>query len=216
VLSCPSLLAISTDVVLFSIRHERLAVLLLEQPQGYWALPGGRVAPDEDLDTSALRCLQEHTGVSGVYLEQLYTFGRPNRDPRQRVVSVAYYALVPSQKLNLYASNQEKTCDWFAIDSRPPLVLDHDEIVTVAHRRLAAKLAYSTIALQFMPERFTLSDLQEVYETISGEALDKRNFRKRILAMECIELTGELSRQGNHRPARLYRARQPGRIAILK
>ena len=211
-----ALLAISTDVVLFSIRNERLEVLLVGQQEDCWSLPGGHVSVDEDLDACALRHLEQQTGVRGVYLEQLYTFGRPDRDPQQRLVSVAYYALVPSQKLHLCDAVESNKLRWSAIDKLPALALDHGEIVATAHQRLAAKLAYSTIALQFLPERFTLSELQGVYETILGETLDKRNFRKRLLAMECIEATGELSRQGNYRPARLYRTKHPGRIEIIK
>jgi 8-oxo-dGTP diphosphatase len=215
-LSDQALLAVTTDVVLFSIVDERLEVLLLEAIGGCWRLPGGIATMHEDLDTCALRYLERQTGARNVYLEQLYTFGRPDRDPRQRVVSVAYYALVPPQRLQLQTQRGENEIRWFTIHRRPPLILDHNDIVTMAHRRLAAKLAYSTIALQFMPEYFTLSALQGVYETILGEPLDKRNFRKRILAMGCVEPTGELSRAGKHRPARLYRAKSPHKIDFVK
>jgi len=208
-------LAISTDVVLFSIRNERLEVLLVALDSGCWRLPGGGMAADDDLDGSALYHLEQQTGVRGVYLEQLYTFGRPERHPSQRLVSVAYYALVPSEQLRL-CEPQTAGLDWFAITWLPPLTLDHAAIIALAHKRLAAKLTYSTIALQFMPERFTLSALQSVYETILGAALDKRNFRKRVLAMGCLEATGELDRNGNHRPARLYRARTPGKVEFVK
>lgn len=207
---------ISTDVVLFSIRNERLEVLLVAQTDDLWSLPGGHTALTEDLEASALRHLQVQTGIQNVYLEQLYTFGRPNRDPQQRVVSVAYYALVPSRQLQLRPLAQDEELSWFSVRGLPSLALDHDEVVTLANRRLAAKLTYSTIALQFLPELFALSDLQRVYETILGEPLDKRNFRKRILAMDYVEATGELSRQGKHRPARLYRAKHPGKINIIK
>jgi 8-oxo-dGTP diphosphatase len=215
-LSHRALLAVTTDIVLFSILDECLEVLLLEGTGGRWRLPGGMATIHEDLETCALRYLEQQTGARNVYLEQLYTFGRPDRDPRQRVVSVAYYALVPPQRLELQAGNGEHELRWFGIAARPPLILDHDEIVAMAHQRLAAKLAYSTIALQFMPEYFTLSALQGVYETILGEPLDKRNFRKRILAMGCVEPTGALSRAGKHRPARLYRAKYPRKIDFTK
>ncbi len=187
----------------------------MEREDSCWRLPGGGMAEDKDLNTSALHQLERQTGVQGVYLEQLYTFGRPDRHPEQRLVSVAYYALVPDQQLHLRERQHERLC-WFPVNQLPPLALDHTTIVAMAHKRLAAKLAYSTIALQFMPERFTLSALQAVYETILGAALDKRNFRKRVLAMGCLEATGELDRQGNHRPARLYRARTPGKVEFIK
>ncbi len=210
----PALLPISTDVVLFSIHHERLEALLVTQKTDCWGLPGGYAAMSEDLDRSALRHLQRQTGVRGVYLEQLYTFGCPQRNPKQRVVSVAYYALVPSAQLGL--GNLNPVLRWFPLTQLPVMMLDHAEIVSMAHQRLVAKLAYSTIALQFMPERFTLSALQKVYETIQGETLDKRNFRKRVLALGCIEATDTLSREGSHRPARLYRVTDPGKIEFIK
>lgn len=211
-----ALLTISTDVVMFSIRNERLEVLLVGQDHEGWKLPGGCVAVDEDLDSSALRHLEEQTRVKGVYLEQLYTFGRPDRHPRRRIVSVAYYALIPIQELYVQTSAEDDEPYWFPFNDLPPMALDHDQIVALAHRRLAAKLAYTTIALQFMPERFTLSALQGVFETILDERLDKRNFRKRILAMDCIEATDEVCREGHHRPARLYRAKHPGKIELIK
>ena len=214
-MSVSPLLPVSTDVVLFSIHHERLEALLVKQ-QDDWRLPGGCAAMDEDLDTSALRYLHAETGVQGVYLEQLYTFSRPDQDRRQRMISVAYYALVPSPQLGLGNLNSDSALRWFAVTQLPAMTLNHAEIVRMAHQRLAAKLAYSTIALQFMPERFTLSALQSVYETIQGETLDKRNFRKRVLALHCIEATNEISREGSHRPARLYRVKDPGKIEFIK
>ncbi len=211
-----ALLAVSTDVALLSIRNQRLEVLLVTGKGDDRRLPGGYIAVDEDLDTSALRHLEEQTGIRGVYLEQLFTFGRPDREPRQRVVSVAYYALVPADRLCRQVTLARQGMAWAPIHDLPPLALDHDQLVCLAHQRLAAKLAYSTIALQFMPERFTLSALQKVYETILGETLDKRNFRKRILAQNGIEATGELSREGSHRPARLYRVKHPGKVRFTK
>ena len=207
---------ISTDVVLFSIRNERLEVLLVKRQGEIWKLPGGSLAFNEDLDASALRHLQEQAGLRGVYLEQLYTFGQPDRTPKHRVISVAYYALVPLQQLCLCGSSTDEKPCWFTINNTPPVSPDHSEIIAMAHRRLAAKLSYSTIALQFMPKRFTLSALQSVYEIILGETLDKRNFRKRVLSMGCIETTDEFSREGNHRPARLYRVKNPGKVEFIK
>jgi 8-oxo-dGTP diphosphatase len=210
-----TLLALTTDVAPFTIRAERLEVLLARHSAG-WKLPGGQIEADEDLDAAARRHLMEQTGLSGVYLEQLYTFGQPNRDPGQRAVAVAYYALVPTGRLPVDAPLAMDHARWAAVDALPALALDHAEIVALAHRRLAAKLAYSTIGLQLMPERFTLSELQAVHETILGEPLDKRNFRKRILALDCIEATGDMARRGGHRPARLYRAKRPGQVDFIK
>ena len=212
--------AVTTDIVIFTIRDGRLKLLLIkrggEPYQGRWALPGGFVELDEDLETSARRELEEETGVSGVYLEQLYTFGRPDRDPRERVITVAYYALIPSDQVQLQAATDAEAVGWFAFEELPPLAFDHDEIVAMAHQRLVAKLDYSTIAFQFLPREFTLSELQEVYEIIRREPVDKRNFRKQVLALGKLVETKKMKRDGAHRPARLYRVKSPGKVDIIK
>ena len=212
--------AVTTDVVVFTLRDEELKLLLIKRGgdpyKGKWALPGGFIRMDEDLDSGARRELAEETGVSGVYLEQLYTFGAVNRDPRERVITVAYYALIPSDKLQLRAATDAEAVEWFGIDELPRLAFDHRDIVRLAHQRLVAKLDYSTIAFQFMPMEFTLSELQAVYETILQEPVDKRNFRKWVLALEGIEETGEERRDGAHRPAMLYRIKHPNKVEIIK
>ena len=212
--------AVTTDVVVFTLRDCRLQLLLIrrgEAPfQGHWALPGGFLAIDEDLEQGAARELEEETGVRGVYLEQLYTFGTPNRDPRERVISVAYFALVPSERLELKAASDAAEAAWFPLAELPPLAFDHDRIIHTAHERLIAKLDYSTIAFQFLPETFTLSELQEIYEILTDEALDKRNFRKWALALDQIEATEERRRNGRHRPARLYRLKHRERVDYLR
>ncbi|MFZ5621947.1 MAG: NrtR DNA-binding winged helix domain-containing protein [Pseudomonadota bacterium] len=212
--------AVTTDIVIFTIRDGRLKLLLIkrggEPYQGRWALPGGFVELDEDLEASARRELEEETGVSGVYLEQLYTFGRPDRDPRERVITVAYYALIPSDQVRLQAATDAEAVGWFAFEELPPLAFDHDEIVAMAHQRLVAKLDYSTIAFQFLPREFTLSELQDVYEIIRREPVDKRNFRKQVLALGKLVETKKMKRDGAHRPARLYRVKSPGKVDIIK
>lgn len=212
--------AVTVDVVVFTIRDRKLKLLLVrrgsEPYRGKWALPGGFVRADEGLDAAARRELQEETGVSGVFLEQLYTFGEPKRDPRERVITVAYYALIPSDKLQLRAASDAEAVGWFAMDELPKLAFDHAEIVSMAHQRLVAKLDYSTIAFAFMPKKFTLSELQEVYEIIRQEEIDKRNFRKWILSLNQIEETDEERRGGIHRPAKLFRVKHPGKLAIIK
>jgi 8-oxo-dGTP diphosphatase len=212
--------AVTTDIVIFTLLDDELKVLLVKRSntpyQGSWALPGGFVNIDEDLDTAASRELQEETGVTGVFLEQLYTFGDPKRDPRERVISVAYYALVPVDSVSLRASSDASRVAWHACSNLPELAFDHLRIINIAQKRLAAKTNYSTIALNFMPQKFTLSELQRVYEIIMGTVLDKRNFRKWIRTIEGITDTGDIRRNGKHRPARLYTYAATGTVEFIK
>jgi 8-oxo-dGTP diphosphatase len=212
--------AVTAEVTLLTIDDARLQLLLVRRAAsplaGVWSLPGGRVGARECLEDCALRVLEEETGVTGVYLEQLYTFGKPGRHGRERVISVAYTALAPRGDIALRVGPDVADTRWFDIDALPKLAFDHDEIVAVAVSRLRAKLDYSTIALQFMDESFTLSELQGVYQSILGQPLDKRNFRKQILALESIEPTSRYARNGSHRPARLFRAKHPRRVEIIK
>lgn len=212
--------AVTADIVLFTVRDARLQALLIRRRnppfQGNWALPGGFLDVDEDLAGCAKRELEEETGIRNVYLEQLYTFGKPGRDPRERVISVAYYALTASEQLTLAPASDAAEAAWFAFDDLPQLAFDHRDIISKAHERLVAKLDYSTIAFQFMPEQFTLSELQDVYEIIRSEPMDKRNFRKWILSQGLIEATGGERRNGSHRPAQLFRTKHPGLVEIIR
>lgn len=212
--------AVTTDVVLFSMRGEALSVLLIRRANppfaGMWALPGGFLEIGEDLEDCARRELLEETGIQGVYLEQLYTFGAPQRDPRERVISVAHIALTRSDALQPRAASDAREAAWFPLSGLPELAFDHAAIVDLARQRLVAKLSYSTIAFQLLPERFTLSQLQTVYEILLGETLDKRNFRKGMLARNILRETGEFSRTGSHRPAKTYRLINPARVEIIR
>jgi 8-oxo-dGTP diphosphatase len=165
----------------------------------------------EDLDTAARRELCEEAGIAAAhYLEQLYTFGAVDRDPRTRVISVAYYALLPGRESGLplcepEAGTDATEADWWPVDDLPPLAFDHAEIVSVALSRLRAKLGYTSVAYALLPAEFTLTELQTVYEIILGRSLDKRNFRKKMLAAGILEATPNQRREGAHRPAQLYR-----------
>lgn len=203
--------AVTTDVVVFTIQDSALKVLLVmrggEPFKGSWALPGGFIKMDEDLETGALRELREETGVKDVYIEQLATFGAVNRDPRERVITVAYYALIPSEKLVLKAATDADATAWFAINKLPTLAFDHKEILTLARKRLSAKIDYSTLAFQFLPDLFTLTDVQSVYEIIKGEPIDKRNFRRDLLAQDFLVATNKERKEGAGRPAQLFKVK---------
>jgi len=201
--------SVTVDVVMMSLRQRDLQVLLVKRRswpyEGMWAIPGGFVNIDESLEAAAKRELQEETGVEDVYLEQLYTFGDPGRDPRTRVITVVYFALLDSARLQVRAAEDAADVGWFSVYQLPPLAFDHEKILHYALARLRGKLDYTTIAFSLLPEQFTLRELQRVYEIILHRKLDKRNFRKKILATGILEDTGDKKMEGTHRPARLYR-----------
>jgi 8-oxo-dGTP diphosphatase len=178
--------SLTVDCVVFGLDdRDLLKVMLIERNltpfKGSWALPGGFVRLDESLEEAARRELQEETGIEKVFLEQLYTFGEINRDPRDRVVTVAYYALVNLWEHRLYAATDASDAAWFPVSQLPPLAFDHHKIVQVALTRLKGKVRYEPIGFELLPKKFTLSQLQKLYETILEKPLDKRNFRKKIL-----------------------------------
>jgi 8-oxo-dGTP diphosphatase len=180
-----------------------------------WALPGGFVQIEETLEEAAYRELTEETGVNKAYLEQLYTYGDPHRDPRGRVITVAYFALIQADnELRREGGTDAAEARWFPIDDIPSLAFDHTEILTYAIRRLRYKLEYTAAGFELLPNEFTLTEIQSTYEIILGEKLDKRNFRRRILEANVIEPTAEL-RTGDGRPARLYCYR-PEAVAEVK
>jgi len=205
--------AVTADICIFSIREGTLKVLLIQRLidpyKGSWAIPGGFIKMDEDLVVGAARELEEETGVKGVPLEQLGAYGMPDRDPRERVITVAFMALVPSDQMVLAAATDAADAQWFDMDELPPLAFDHDRILSDARVRLADKVTNRVTdtaksAFQFLPEKFTLAQAQAVFETLKGEALDKRNFRKWIAAnWDLIDLKEKTS-GGRHRPAALF------------
>jgi 8-oxo-dGTP diphosphatase len=201
--------ALTVDCVVFGLDDGDLKVLLIQRDgepfAGRWALPGGFVNLDEDLETAARRELEEETGVSKLYLEQLYTFGDVERDPRERVVSVAYYALVKLGDHRVRAATDARNAAWFAVSDPPTLAFDHDKILAMALLRLKGKVRYQPIGFELLPPKFTLSQLQRLYEIVLETPLDKRNFRKKILALGFLEELDEIEQDVAHRAARLYR-----------
>jgi 8-oxo-dGTP diphosphatase len=211
--------ALTVDVVVFSLREAALKALLIRRGnppfKEQWAIPGGFVKMDESLVEAAGRELEEETGLQAAYLEQLYTYGDPARDPRGRVVSVVYFALIPpGQSHRAEGGADAVEAAWHSADSLPPLAFDHDEIVDYALRRLRYKLEYSAVGFELLPDEFTLTEIQHTYEIILGEELDKRNFRRRILTAGIIEATPH-QKTGDGRPARLYRYRDDA-VAEIK
>ena len=202
--------AVTIDLVIFTVNDEELKVLLIKRAEapfaGAWSIPGGFLKSGESLDDAAIRVMKEKTGVKEVYLEQLYTFGSPDRDPRARVITVTYFALIPWQNLRQPESNKVTDLAWHMVDELPTqLAFDHREILSYAINRLRAKASYSNIVYGLLPLSFRLSDLQKIYESIIDKELDKRNFRKRMLATGLLEETGKKELKGAHRPAMLYR-----------
>lgn len=203
--------SVTVDVVIFSLVGDDLQVLLVKRKLSpfadMWALPGSFVRIDESLEEAAVRALAQKTGVNDVYTEQLYTFGAPERDPRTRVITVAYFALVPYDAITHEPGADTAETAWFSMFELPELAFDHADILEYALTRLRYKLEYTSVGFQLLPDVFTLTELQKAYETILGENLDKRNFRRKILSADILEETGEKRKEGEGRPAKLYRYR---------
>jgi len=209
---------ITVDVVIFTIRVRALHILLVRRGvppfQGRYAIPGGFVRKDESLEEAAKRELYEETGVRNVFLEQLYSFGEPQRDPRGRVITVAYYALIASEQLDLLPGADAAEAHWLPANELPQLAFDHRKIVDYALERLCSKLEYTTVGFQLLPEKFTLTQLQEVYEAILGKRLDKRNFRRKVALLHILKPLREWRSTGR-KPAQLFRF-AAGRFEKLK
>jgi 8-oxo-dGTP diphosphatase len=199
---------LSADCVVFGLDETTLKVLLIQRKlppfAGAWALPGGFIHPDESIDHAARRELQDETGVKDIFLEQLYTFGQVDRDPRDRVVTVAYYALINLWEQTLVASSDASDAAWFDITQLPDLAFDHDKIMQMALQRLRGKIRYQPIGFELLPKKFTLSQFQHLYELILGTTLDKRNFRKKLLKMDLLVELDEYQTNVSHRAARFY------------
>src|SRR5436189_2617253 len=200
--------ALTVDCVVFGYDEGELNVLLIERGlapfKGKWALPGGFVRVDETIDEAARRELAEEAGLKNVFLEQLYTFGAVDRDPRERVVSVAYYALVKLSDHRAKAATDAANAEWFPISKVPKLAFDHTDIFATALARLKGKVRYQPIGFELLPPKFTLSQLQHLYEAVLETELDKRNFRKKVLSFGLLVPLKETQMAGRHRPAQLF------------
>ncbi len=201
--------AVSVDNVIFGFEGGQLRVLLvrrgIEPFLHQWALPGDYVGDAEDLDQAAQRVLVELTTIEDVYLEQVRSFGTPGRHPAGRVLTIAYYSLIGSSDHPVSPSGWAEQAQYFDIDDVPPLAFDHADILRTCHARLRERVRQRPIGFELLPRYFSLSDLQRLYECVLGEALDKRNFRKKILQTGVVEDSGSLQEGVSHRPAKLYR-----------
>ena len=192
--------SVSVELTVFSIRDGQLDALLVRRPGTTWTLPGTVPAPDEPLRDAASRALRDQTAVTNIQLEQLYTFDRAERG-----MSVAYIALIAARRHPLSPGADTTDVRWFRVEDPPTLAADAQEALAYGHERLRAKSTYAPIAVQLLPDTFTLGDLQAVYETVLGHGLDSRNFRRDVLHAEMVAPTGGVRADGRGRPARLYR-----------
>jgi len=212
--------AVSVDIVIFGFEGKSLRVLLVQRGvepfKDAWALPGEMVLADENLGTAANRVLNELTGLSDVYLEQVASFGAPKRHPAGRAFTVAYYSLIGTSSHPVSPNGWAKNAQYFDIDKLPQLAFDHAEVLHSCLQRLRERVRMRPIGFELLPDEFSLSELQNLYESILGETLDKRNFRKKILSMDIVEDTGDLQSNVNHRPAKLYRFDEERYEALVK
>lgn len=199
--------SVTVDVVVFTIKYNDLKILLIKRKikpfKDMWAIPGGFVRIEEPLEKAARRELEEETGVKDLYLEQLYTFGDPKRDPRGRVITVSYFSLINSDQINLRASTDVSEAKWFPISKLPSLAFDHRKILNYSLKRLRWKFEYTTVAFSMLSEKFTLGELQNLYEMVFKKKFDKRNFAKKILYLDLLKKEG-IKRNVSHRPPMLY------------
>lgn len=201
--------ALSVTLLIFSVNKNNLEVILIKRVRdpfkGFWSIPGDLIYIDESLKDATRRVLYEKTGLKDVYLEQVKAFGEVTRDPRGRVVTVAYFALLPYTSVDLSAAPNALHASWVPVKKLPQLAFDHTKIISQTLDKIKKEIEYTSLAKGLLPKEFTLSQLQNVYEVIGQKKIDKRNFRKKILASQLLKPTGKMYREGNHRPAKLYR-----------
>jgi 8-oxo-dGTP diphosphatase len=201
--------SVTTDCIIFGFDQGELKILLIERGldpfKGKWAIPGGFLQIDENADEGAIRELKEETGIENVFIEQLFTFTDVDRDPRGRVITIAYYALVRCSNLNLKAGDDATKAEWFPISKMPSLAFDHERIIRMALLRLKGKIRYQPIGFELLDEVFTIPQLQNLYEAVLGIKLDRRNFRKKILATELLIDLNNKVKGVPHKSPKLYK-----------
>ena len=198
--------SVTTDCVIFGFDGQKLQVLLIERGiepyKGRWAFPGGFLNPDETAEQGALRELQEETGLTDAYIEQFHTYTDPNRDPRERVITIAYYALVRIQEVK--GGDDAAKAQWFALDEVPQLAFDHDRILRDAMRQIRERIHFEPIGFELLPEKFTMKELQSLYEAILDIKFDRRNFAKKMLHFELLTDLDETANPSAKREAKLF------------
>ena len=203
---------LSVDAIVFGYEAGSISILLIKRKyepfKGKWAIPGGFVLNDESLEEAVERELKEETGIKINYLEQLYTFGKPNRDPRGRVVSIAYFGLIRPNAFKIFASTDAEQAQWFNINDLPELSFDHKEILDAAIKRLKGKITYEPIGFELLDKQFPFSDLEKLYSTLLGRQVDRRNFRKKIISLNVLDELEEKVSKGSGRPANLFQFNQ--------
>jgi len=211
---------LTVDAVVFGYEEGNISVLLIRRKydpyKGQWAIPGGFVKHNESLEDSVERELYEETGIKINYLEQLYSFGKLDRDPRGRVVSIAYFGLVRPNTFKIIASTDAEEVAWFSIDELPKLAFDHEEILKIAIERLQGKITYEPIGFELLDKKFPFSDLEKLYTTLLGRDIDRRNFRKKIIGLNVLDELDEKVSKGSGRPANLFQFNQKRYFQLKK
>jgi len=216
----PQNIKVAVDAVVFGYETKNLSVLLIkrgiEPYKNTWALPGGLVLEEESLEDAVKRELREETGVTIDYLEQLYSFGKPDRDPRNRVVSISYFGLVKPNHFKIKADTDAMEAQWFSVNELPKLAFDHKKIFNLAKARLKAKLIYQPIGFDLLNKEFPFSDLEHLYTSILEKDIDRRNFRKKIMSFGIVQETDKMYQKGSGRPAKLFKFNSKKYHSLLK